>query len=236
MDLKILYENKDLVICVKPCLVPSQPDPSGDEDMTSVLDEHFRTRGEGRSAAFVVHRLDRCVGGVMVYAKNKETCSYLSGIVADKDRFTKEYIAVVSGTPTPPSGRFEDILYKDSAQGKAFVAGRERKGAKRAVLDYEVVDTREPEGLSLVKIRLGTGRFHQIRVQFASRKMPIFGDGKYGSRKKSEGIALWSYRLGFEYKGETYSFSCLPDGAQGAWGLFDLKKYCKKTLDNKKTL
>lgn len=228
MDLKILYENRDLVICVKPYLVPSQPDPSGDEDMTSALNEHFRTSGDERSAAFVVHRLDRCVGGVMVYAKNKETCSYLSGIVADKDKFTKEYIAVVSGTPSPPSGRFEDIIYKDVAQGKAFVVDGERKGAKRALLDYEVIDIKEAEGLSLVKIRLGTGRFHQIRVQFASRKMPIFGDGKYGSRKKSDGIALWSYRLGFEYKGKTYSFSHLPDGTQKIWDMFDTKKILQK--------
>lgn len=228
MDLKILYENKDLVICVKPCLVPSQPDPSGDEDMTSALNEHFRTRGEGRSAAFVVHRLDRCVGGVMVYAKNKETCSYLSGIVADKDRFAKEYIAVVSGTPDPLNGRLEDSLYKDAAHGKAFVVSGGRRSAKRASLDYEVIDTREAEGASLVKIRLNTGRFHQIRVQFASRKHPIMGDGKYGSRVKLDGIALWSYRLAFEHKGKAFSFSCLPDGDQGAWGLFDLEKILQK--------
>lgn len=227
MNIKVLYENKDFVICVKPCLVPSQPDLSGDEDMTSLLNEHFRADGE-KATAFVVHRLDRCTGGVMVYAKSKGACSYLSGIVADKDRFTKEYLAVVSGTPSHLEGRFEDCLFRDSVSGKAYVVSGCRKGAKKASLDYSTLATQEERNCSLVWIRLNTGRFHQIRIQFASRKMPVLGDGKYGSREKLGGIALWSYRIGFSYGGKSYSFAELPDTTQKVWNFFDLGKILQK--------
>ena len=221
MSFEILYENRELIVCIKPPLTPSQPDTTKDVDMTVLIRSHLEAKGD-KSDVFVVHRLDRAVGGVMVYAKNKSACAYLSQAVSDKDRFTKEYLAIVSGTPEKESGTYEDYIYKDSKIHKAFIAEKERKGVKFASLDYSVLQTVtvDEKSFSLVKIKLNTGRYHQIRVQFASRKMPICGDGKYGSREKCDSLALWSHSLSFDYKGKQLSFSKEPDTAKPFWNLF----------------
>ena len=224
MSLEILYENRDFIVCVKPPSLPSQPDTTGDTDMTALIRSHLEENGE-RSEVFVVHRLDRAVGGVMVYAKNKTACAYLSQAVSDKDRFTKEYLAVINGVPEKESGTYEDHIYKDSKLCKAFIAQKERKGVKFASLDYSVLQTIavDEKIFSLVGIKLNTGRYHQIRVQFASRKTPICGDGKYGSREKCDSIALWSYSLSFDYKGKRLSFSKNPDTENPFWNLFNIR-------------
>lgn len=221
MGAEILGLDEMLVACVKPAGVPSQPDPTSDEDMTAILRGELERRGES-GEIFTVHRLDRATGGVMIYARSSEAAAKISAVIADKDRFEKEYLAVVSGVPEASEGRLEDFLYRDSNRKKAFVVKKERRGAKRASLDYRVTETVKIDGVSvsLLKIRLNTGRFHQIRVQLASRGMPILGDGKYGSRIKSANIALWSHKISFELEGKSYCFFARPPILSFPWKEF----------------
>ncbi len=201
--IEILYEDDALVVCEKPVGVLSQPDVGGTgEDILSLLGEQLR-RPSDKKVPYVglVHRLDRGVGGVMVFAKRPEMASRLSVAVAERS-MTKQYLAVVHGCPDEPCGILRDLLYKDSAKGKSFVVDRERRGVKKASLAYRVLSTVQHEKhgvLSLVHVRLHTGRTHQIRVQFSSRGMPLVGDGKYGARDHGCPIGLWSYRLTFAH-------------------------------------
>lgn len=147
---------------------------------------------------YCVHRLDRAVGGVMVYARSQKAAAGLSAQIQNHE-FQKEYLAVVPGVPQPPQGVLQDYLYHDKQKGKAFLVKRLRRGVKEARLEYRVLSTAQVHGeqASLVRVRLHTGRFHQIRAQFAGRKMPLLGDGRYGSREKGCGIALFSCAVGF---------------------------------------
>lgn len=220
--MNILFKNNDFIVCVKPQGIPSQPDPSGCVDMTALLSEELIKNGE-KSDIFVVHRLDRSTGGLIIYARNKEAAASFSRLVAEKDGFQKEYLAVISGMPKNESGNMTDYLFKDSAQKKAFVVKSERKGAKLASLDYEVRSTVQTEEkvFSLLQIKLHTGRFHQIRAQLSSRGMPIYGDGKYGSHEKAPNFALWASKIAFIYKGKSYEFESAPDLSQKPWNLFE---------------
>lgn len=218
----ILYKNKDFIVCVKPQGIPSQPDTSGCLDMTALLQDYFRENNEN-SDVFVVHRLDRATGGVILYARNKNSAAEFSRLVSEKDAFEKEYLAVISGMPEQNSGNMTDYLFKDSAQKKAFVVKSERKGAKIATLDYEVKQSITKENnktFSLLQIKLHTGRFHQIRAQLSSRGMPIYADGKYGSREKAPYFALWANKISFTYKGKKYEFSKEPDFDAMPWNYF----------------
>lgn len=217
----VLFLNKDFLACVKPQGLPSQPDTSGDDDMTSLLKQYLKARGENEDI-FVLHRLDRATGGVMIYARNQKSAAELSRLVAEKDGFEKHYLTVVSGVPSEKCGNMTDYLYKDSAQKKSFVVKSERRGAKLASLDYELRSTAEIDGktLSLVAIKLNTGRFHQIRAQFSSRGMSVFGDGKYGSREKAPHFALWANKIAFTYKGKKYEFEKAPDMDALPWNYF----------------
>ncbi len=205
----ILFENSEFVACVKPVGVPSQKD--GAEDMVSLL-----TQLCGKKV-YPIHRLDTAVGGTMVFAKSSADAAKLSGLIAGGG-FVKEYLAVIEGVSETATGHFEDLLFKDSRKNKSFVVKRERRGVRKASLDYGVVA--ENSGRSLVRIKLGTGRSHQIRVQFASRKMPLCGDGKYGSRDNGCTVALWSESVGFELDGRSYSFKSNPDFSIYPWNLF----------------
>ncbi len=162
---------------------------------------------------YPVHRLDRDVGGVMVYARRSDTAAALSALIAAR-RMEKEYLAVVEGKPETDDGELQDLLYHDARKNKSYVAQRERKGVKKAALSYRLLQTAETEQgtLSLLRIRLHTGRSHQIRVQFASRGMPLVGDGRYGSAIRSCPIALWSESLRFPHPqdGRERSFSAPP--------------------------
>ena len=208
--------------CVKPQGIPSQPDPSGCVDMTALVSEELIKNGE-KSDIFVVHRLDRSTGGLIIYARNKEAAASFSRLVAEKDGFQKEYLAVISGMPENESGNMTDYLLKDSAQKKAFVVKSERKGAKLASLDFKTLQTvsEDDKIFSLLRITLNTGRFHQIRAQLSSRGMPIYGDGKYGSREKAPNFALWASKIAFIYKGKSYEFESAPDLSQKPWNLFE---------------
>ena len=220
--MNILFKNKDFIACVKPQGIPSQPDPSGCVDMTALLSEELIKNGE-KSDIFVVHRLDRSTGGLIIYARNKEAAASFSRLVAEKDGFQKEYLAVISGMPENESGNMTDYLLKDSAQKKAFVVKSERKGAKLASLDFKTLQTvsEDDKIFSLLRITLNTGRFHQIRAQLSSRGMPIYGDGKYGSREKAPNFALWASKITFTYKGKRYEFESAPDLDQKPWNLFE---------------
>jgi 23S rRNA pseudouridine1911/1915/1917 synthase len=219
--LEILYKNKDFIVCVKPQGVPSQSDTTCDEDMTSLLQNYLR-ESEEKDDIFVVHRLDRATGGVILYARNKASAAAFSQLVAEKDGFQKEYLAIVSGKPENDCGNMTDYLFKDSAQKKAFVVKSERKGAKLASLDYKLEKCQSigEKTFSLLSIKLRTGRFHQIRAQLSSRGMPICGDGKYGSREKAPNFALWANKIAFTYKGKSYTFEKAPNFSDTPWNLF----------------
>ncbi|MBE6538459.1 MAG: RluA family pseudouridine synthase [Ruminococcaceae bacterium] len=222
--LKILFENKDLIVCLKPAGVLSQGSAVGGEDEVNMLS--LVSRYIGREAG-LIHRLDRGTAGVMVFSKRPEVTGVLSSTVSDKEKCVKEYLAVVSGEPEEREGEMADYLFKDAKSGKSFVVDSVRKGAKRAELSYKVIDVREGEKgkLSLVLVRLFTGRTHQIRVQFSSRGMPIAGDGKYGSRERVRGeidgefgvspkdtFALFAHRMSLDAgKNMRFDVSALPD-------------------------
>lgn len=222
--IEIVRLSKDYVIIYKPSGTLSQSDPSGDKDAMTECSEILRARGEG-DTLYLVHRLDRVVGGLLVFARNKKSAAALSALVAG-DGLNKEYYAVVSGDA--PGGVMKDYLYKDATLGKAFVTDGKRRGVKEAELEYITLDRviYNSTPLSLVKIRLKTGRFHQIRAQFASRKMPLIGDKKYGSRDfKAKMPSLFATSLGFEIDGEKIVASKLPDLDEYPWSLFEEEKY-----------
>lgn len=179
--MKILYCDADIVVCVKPFGVLSQISSDGN-NMIDLLKDEF---GE----VFPVHRLDRTTGGVMVYARNSKSAAELSKQIADKT-FQKTYIARIEGNITPSSGDMEDLLYFDRKANKSFVVKKERNGVKKAKLSYETIKINGE--FTTVKIKLYTGRTHQIRVQFASRGYPLLGDRRYGSKINSQNINLWS--------------------------------------------
>lgn len=211
-DIEILHLERDLIICVKPQGVSSESDPSGD-GMPELLSAKLRELGENCDI-FPVHRLDRAVGGVMIYARTREGAAELSRLISSREGFEKIYLAAVAGVPDTSCGEMRDFIFRDAMQRKAFIVGSERRGAKLGILDYEVLCVGDLHGqeVSVLRVRLQTGRFHQIRVQLASRGMPIVGDGKYGSRIKAEGIALWAAELRLRYRGRELAFGCEPRG------------------------
>jgi 23S rRNA pseudouridine1911/1915/1917 synthase len=157
----------------------------------------------------------------MVYGLTPKATAKLCVLVQDHSQFRKEYLAVLSEAPAEAEGRLTDYLFHDKQKNKSFVTDGRRKGSKEAVLDYKVLSTL-PDGHTLVLIRLYTGRTHQIRVQLASRGLPLLGDGKYGSREKAPFIGLWAYRLSFPHPitGTPLSAEALPDSAVFPWSLF----------------
>lgn len=186
----ILLDGESFVVAVKPAGVLSE-DGDG-ETMPALLAPACGAR------PLTVHRLDREVGGVMVYAKNQKSAAYLSRQINDGS-FIKEYFAIVCGVPDADGGVISDLLFHDRTKNKTYVVARARKGVKPAELEYRCIATRETAEygkLSLLSVRLHTGRTHQIRAQFAARRLPLLGDVRYGG-KKFEKTALFSYRLVF---------------------------------------
>ena len=195
--MEILYSDKDLAVCIKPIGLDSEHEVP--EALCAALG------GE----AFPIHRLDKNVGGVMIYARSKKAAAALSKAVQDGS-LVKEYVALVHGAP-PENGDWEDLLFKDSSKNKVFVVKKERKGVKKARLEFR----RLTEGdSSLVRIRLHTGRSHQIRVQFSSRGFPLLGDHKYGARDEHTAPMLFSCCLTFPLNGKSHRFEALPDWAK----------------------
>lgn len=189
--MKILYEDNDILICQKRVGVSSQKTPSGD----GMADEVERYIGYGA----VINRLDTAVGGAILFGKNQKSAAFLSKL-AETRQIEKIYLAVIEGEFEEDRGVMEDLLFKDSSKNKSYVVKRERKGVKKASLEYEVIETvyENDKPKSLIKIKLHTGRTHQIRVQFSSRKKPLVGDGKYGSKDNRCHVSLLSYKISFE--------------------------------------
>ncbi len=217
--IEVLYEDKYLVVCVKPVGVLSAPEAGRRRDMPSLLQKQTRVY-----RIDTIHRLDQPVGGAMVYSKSSKVTPALYRQMAGH-KIIKEYLAVVCGVPKAPAGRLEDWLLKDTARCKSRVVEPNTRGAKDAVLTYRVLATVEKDGLplTLVKVRLHTGRTHQIRVQFSSRRLPLLGDEKYGGKAAQgfKGLALWSYHLAFRHPttGKAVDECCPPpDGYP--WTIF----------------
>lgn len=220
--MNILFRDEHIVVCIKPAGVVSEEAPGG-------VPELLR-KETGASQIFPVHRLDKGVGGVMVYAFTKDAAASLTrqmteSAPADAGKtFTKEYLAVTEGVPEPVSDRMEDLLFHDREKNRTYVVKRPRKGVKEAALEYETLASAggDPETgvFSLVRIRLLTGRTHQIRAQFSSRKLPLCGDRRYGAKTAGD-IALWSRRLTFRHPetGEELTF-CAGPPKDGLWAAF----------------
>ena len=218
--MEILYKSKNAVVVYKPPLIPSQPDPSGDEDIMTMTAGALRALGEN-DKLWLVHRLDRVVGGVMAFARNPAAAAELSAVMSNHEVVCKQYLAVVDGKIT--DGIMEDYIFKDRLSSKAYITDRERGGVKRCCLSATTLATAElgARCLSLLRVSLYTGRFHQIRAQLSHRGSPIVGDKKYGSRDKEARIpALFAYRLDIKLKNERITVEMLPDINAYPWSCF----------------
>ena len=191
--MEILYTCDDFLVCVKPVGMDSE------KEVPAALGGNV----------YPLHRLDRNVGGIMIYARKKPAAAALSEIIA-RGQMEKEYIAMVHGTP-PEQGEYTDLLFKDSRKNKVFVVKKLRTGVREAKLSFTRLAAGER---SLMRIRLHTGRSHQIRVQFASRGFPLVGDHKYGSRAAETAPMLYCCCLRFSYQGKPYEFELLPSWAK----------------------
>ncbi len=209
--MEILYQDAQLLLCRKPAGALSTDEPGGVPELAR------RALGDERAEIRTVHRLDRVVGGLMALARTAEAASELSRQIRDGE-FEKEYLAVVHGE-TPEQGSLRDLLYRDKARKMTFVTETPGKGVQEALLDYRTLG--QARGLSLVRIRLHTGRTHQIRCQFASHGWPLAGERKYDTREDPWPLALWSARLCFRHPstGETVDFRLPPPDGE-PWCFF----------------
>lgn len=201
--MELIYVDKDVVVCIKPARVLSTDEPGGLPDLVR------EALGDPKADIRTVHRLDRVVSGVMVLARNAKAASELSRQIRE-DEFEKEYMAVVHGRPEETCGTLRDLLGRDKARKMTYVATEPGKGIQEAILDYRMLSTNSE--FSRVQVTLRTGRTHQIRVQFASRGMPLVGERKYDTREDPCEIALWSHKIGFTHPvtGEKMEFSQNP--------------------------
>lgn len=217
--MKVLYEDNHIIVVEKMPNVPSQADKTGDEDMLTIIKSYLKEKYNkpGNVYLGLVHRLDRPVGGVMVFAKTSKAASRLSEEIRNKT-FKKTYLAIVNGKMESESGEYVDYLWKDEKQNTSYVVKEGKKNSKLAKLNYEVIAYNEKEDVSLVKINLQTGRHHQIRVQFSSRMHALYGDSKYHGRGAGTGICLWAYKIKFVHpvKKEEMEFEDFPP-KEGMW-------------------
>lgn len=215
-DLHIVFEDKYLLLCVKPVGVLSE-DSESDASMPRLLCAHYSALRQPNYIA-TVHRLDKITGGLMIFSRRREVTGKLIAAVA-AHQVEKEYLAVLRGHPEEKEAELTDLLFRDAAKNKSYVVKRMRKGVREAKLSYRVLA--ETEELTLVRVRLHTGRTHQIRVQFASRGLPLLGDIRYGSKDPKCTASLWSYRLALTHPltGEKIDV-CQPPPAQYPWNLF----------------
>ena len=211
MEIKTLYENENFIAVEKECGVPSQPDRTGDEDLKTCLENICKKE------CFIINRLDRPVGGIVLFAKNSKAASALSDYLTS-GKMEKYYYAVVCGD-IAQSGYFEDYILKDGRNNVSLISDKNKKGAKKAMLEYNKVKTISDIDfglLSLLEIKLLTGRHHQIRVQFSSRGYGLYGDTKYNSlfykKRGYYSTALWSCRLKFNYNRENFDIKSTPKG------------------------
>ena len=224
-DINIVYEDNHLLAAVKPAGVPAQADESGDTDMLTLLKEYLKVKYAKPGEAYLglVHRLDRPTGGVMVFAKTSKAAARLTQSMKDGE-FEKTYLCVTCGVPKDKSGELVHYLKKNERTNTVAIVPMLTQGAKRAELHYDVLQ--DKQGFALVKVRVGTGRSHQIRVQMASLKCPLFGDRRYGGDPKTfkHGLALWATRISFPHPTEEkrMTFLVYPPTDEVPWSAFDI--------------
>ena len=223
--MEILYEDNHIIVVHKPQGVPSQEDSSGDKDLLTMVKEYIKEKYTKPGNVFVglVHRLDRPTGGVMVFAKNSKSAARLCDQIASGE-MDKTYFAIVNGNLTSASGRLINYLKKDERLNKVAIVPQTEDGAKRAELSYSVLARKDD--LSLVKVKLLTGRGHQIRVQFANIKHPLVGDNKYGKAEKVM-LNLYAVELAFNHPTtkQKMVFRVYPPEQSNAWNKFNLEKF-----------
>lgn len=213
MKIPILYEDNHLLVVEKLVNIPVQEDRSGDKDMLTMLKNMIKVRDKkpGNVYLALVHRLDRPVGGVMVFAKTSKAASRLSDVIRRR-KLDRTYLAVVRGTPKQKQARLEHYLHKDRRRNFVRTVSKNHQGAQKAILDYEVLG--KAEGLSLLSVKLHTGRSHQIRVQLSAIGTPLYGDQRYGKHVNHPGqqIALWAHTLSFPHTTtkEVNTYKSLP--------------------------
>lgn len=227
-DLTVLYEDNHVIVVLKPQGIPSQADNSGDEDMLTVVKEYIREkyRKPGNVYLGLVHRLDRPTGGVMVFARTSKAAARLSEQIKE-GTVEKRYLAVLSAKPNEKKASLTHYLVKDQANNIAKVVPMTTDGAKKAVLEYNVIEDNDDNGLYLADVRLYTGRGHQIRVQMSTIGAPLYGDVKYGGRTAAYGnLALWAYELSFRHPttDKTMRFRVFPPDTK-PWSLFNIDKH-----------
>ncbi len=229
-ELSVVYEDNHVIVVIKPHNIPSQEDESGDKDMLNMVKEYIKVKYNKPGNVYVglVHRLDRPTGGLMVFAKTSKAASRLAEQMKD-GRFSKKYLTVLEGCPTDRRKKQINYLKKDEKTNIVKIVPMGEEGAKRAELIYNIVEVEN--NLSLAEIELLTGRSHQIRVQMASLRTPVFGDIKYGSKNsntntKTDNLALWAYKLTFEHPTtkNVMTFKCYPDLESEPWKEFNIER------------
>lgn len=224
-DLNVIYEDNHIIVVEKPVNIPSQQDKTNDIDMLTLIKEYIKEKYNkpGNVYLGLVHRLDRPVGGIMVFAKTSKAAARLSESIRNKE-FNKCYLVIADGKFDTKTGVLEDYLLKNERTNTSKVVKEGTKNAKFARLEYEVVKYNEEINLSVLKIKLDTGRHHQIRLQLASRNHSICGDQKYGTRGRGKQISLWAYKLEFPHPitKEMMSFEKEPEHI-GSWKILDNK-------------
>ena len=225
-NLNVIYEDNHIIVVVKPVNIPSQGDKTGDNDMLTIIKQYLKEKYNkpGNVYLGLVHRLDRPVGGVMVFAKTSKAAARLSEQVREKT-FRKKYLVIANGKFENDNGVLEDYLLKNEKTNMSKVVPEGTKNSKYAKLEYRVLKYDSELNLSVLKINLHTGRHHQIRVQLSSRGHSIYGDQKYGGRGHGKQICLWAYELTIQHPitKEEMSFKALPDKEKSWKILEDIK-------------
>lgn len=223
INLKIIYEDNHIIVVEKPANIPSQGDKTGDLDMLTIIKAYLKEKYNkpGNVYLGLVHRLDRPVGGVMVFAKTSKAAARLSEQVREKV-FKKKYLVIVNGKFEEKKGTLKDYLLKNERLNKSRVVEEGTKNSKYAELDYEVLKYDKEQNLSLLKINLHTGRHHQIRVQLSSRDHSIYGDAKYNGRGSARQLYLWAYELTIQnvISKEEMTFTSIPE-KEKAWKILE---------------
>ena len=222
-ELKVIYEDNHIIVVLKPQNVLSQGDETKDNSLLDMVKQYIKQTYNKPGNVFVglVHRLDRPTGGVMVFAKTSKAAARLAEQLKNKE-FSKKYMAVVVGTPKYKASRLEHFLQKDEKNNIVKVCPRGVEGAKQAILEYNTIKTMDK--VSLMDVKILTGRSHQIRVQMSEIKTPVFGDAKYGGDTLAKGhnLALWAYELSFTHPTtkKKMTFNCMPPVDVVPWNVF----------------
>ena len=222
-ELKVIYEDNHIIVVEKKPNIPSQKDKTEDIDMLTIIKQYIKEKYNkpGEVYLALIHRLDRPVGGVMVFAKTSKAAARLSEEVRSRN-LKKEYLVIVDGKMEKEEGTLEDYLIKNEKTNTSKVVKEGTKNSKYAKLDYKVLKYNEEINLSVLKINLHTGRHHQIRVQLANSGHSICGDQKYGTRGRGKQISLWAYKLSFTHPTtkEQLTFYSIPEKI-GSWKILE---------------